>query len=227
METIAFLNSLEKEFKNNSNHIIAKSQKAYMRNQFDFYGIVASKRKEIEKPLFKKYVKSFNPNWKQLAKTLWEKEQRDYQYTSQELTLQYSHEFKTEDINLFEFMIINKSWWDTVDFLSPKILGEYFKLYPETIEKQIEKWILSNNIWLQRSSLLFQLKYKENLNRKLLTHTIYSLLESKDFFIKKAIGWILREYSKTNKDWVIDFVEKTALSNLSSKEALKFIQKMD
>ena len=125
MDTIVFLNSLEKEFKNHSNHIIAKGQKAYMRNQFDFHGIVTSKRREIQKPLFKEYIKSLNPNLEQLTKTLWKKEQRDYQYTAQELILQYSHQFKIEDIHLFEFMIINKSWWDTIDFLSPKILGEY------------------------------------------------------------------------------------------------------
>ena len=225
MDTIVFLNALEKEFKNHSNQIIAKGQKAYMRNQFDFYGIVTSKRREIQKPLFKEYIKSFNPNLERLIKTLWKKEQRDYQYTAQELILKHSNQFKIEDIHLFEFMIINKSWWDTIDFLSPKILGEYFKLYPEKIEQQIEKWILLNNIWLQRSCLIFQLKYKQKLNTKLLTHIIHSLLDSKEFFINKAIGWILREYSKTNEKWVIDFVEKTALSNLSAKEALKFIKK--
>ena len=79
-------------------------------------------------------------------------------------------------------MIVNKSWWDTIDFLSTKVIGQYFKLYPEQIEKKIEKWILSNNIWLQRSSLLFQLKYKENLNTQLLSHIIHSLLGSKSSF---------------------------------------------
>jgi len=122
-------------------------------------------------------------------------------------------------------MVINKSWWDTIDFLSPKIVGEYFKLYPETIENQIEKWIHSNNMWLQRSCLIFQLKYKETLNTQLLTHIIQSLLCSKEFFINKAIGWILREYSKTNPQWVIKFVHTNTLNTLSKREALKFINR--
>ena len=122
-------------------------------------------------------------------------------------------------------MIINKSWWDTIDFLSPKIVGEYFKLYPETIENQIEKWLHSNNIWLQRSCLIFQLKYKETLNTQLLAHIIQFLLGSKEFFINKAIGWILREYSKTNPQWVIKFVYTNNLNTLSKREAFKFINR--
>ena len=133
--------------------------------------------------------------------------------------------FKVGDIKLIEYMIINKSWWDTIDFLSPKILGKYFKLYPDEIEKNTQKWILSNNIWLKRSAILFQLKYKETLNTDLLYRIIVPLSNSKEFFINKAIGWILREYGKTNKEWVINFVKKNKLSNLSNREALKHINK--
>ena len=122
-------------------------------------------------------------------------------------------------------MIINKPWWDTIDFLSPKILGKYFKLFPDEIEKNTQKWILSNNIWLQRSSILFQLKYKEILNTDLLTRIILPLSNTNEFFVNKAIGWVLREYGKTNKDWVFYFVKKNKLSNLSSREALKHINK--
>ena len=88
----------------------------------------------------------------------------------------------------------------------------------------IKKWIKSNNVWLQRSALLFQLKYKTALDTDLLDFTINSLLDTKEFFINKAIGWILREYSKNNPQWVINFVEKTKLSALSKREALRLIK---
>ena len=225
MTSIAFINELDRKFNQQSNLRIAKSQKAYMRNQFDFYGLTTHLRREIQTPLLKKYNLLSINKYDQLIKSLWEKKERDYQYCAQELLLQNFQYFKRVDIYLFEFMIINKSWWDTIDFIAPKILGEYFKLYPKEIEKNINKWLDSNNIWLQRSCLLFQLKYKTNLNTQILTYIIHSLLDSKEFFINKAIGWILREYSKTDKDWVIDFVQKTNLSKLSSREALKFINK--
>jgi len=222
MKSNEFIKSLEKEFNKHSNPSIAKSQKVYMRNQFEFYGLTANKRREIQNS----FVKN-NPitDLKKLATSLWNLKNRDYQYFAQELIYSNHKKFKIDDINLFEYMIVNKSWWDTIDFLAPKILGKYFKLFPEEIDKNIQKWILSNNIWLQRSSILFQLKYKETLNTQLLIRIILPLSNTKEFFINKSIGWILREYSKTNKDWVLDFVEKNKLSNLSIREALKHINK--
>ena len=120
-------------------------------------------------------------------------------------------------------MVTNKSWWDTVDFISSKLIGEYFKIYPDQRAKYVEKWIASKNTWLQRSSVLFQLNYKDNLDTEFLTLVINSLLGSKEFFINKAIGWILRNYSRVNPGWVVDFVNKTELKKLSIKEALRLI----
>ena len=224
MKPHEFINALEKGFKQQSNSLIALNQKAYMRNQFDFYGLTASQRREIQSPLLKKCHAVSKNYLKKITIELWKKEQRDYQYCAQELIFQNNKNLKIGDIQLFEFMITNKSWWDTIDFIAPKIIEKYFKLYPEKIESQIDKWIKSNNIWLQRSCLIFQLKHRENLDTHLLSYTIQSLLGSKEFFINKAIGWILREHSKTNQERVIDFVQKTNLNSLSRREALKFIK---
>ena len=222
MKSIELIKSLEKEFNKHSNPSIARSQKAYMRNQFEFLGLTANKRREIQKKFFQNL--EINDLNKFIYK-LWNLNGRDYQYLAQELLYSNHKNLKAEDIQLIEYMIINKPWWDTIDFLSPKILGKYFKLYPDEIEKNTQKWILSNNIWLKRSAILFQLKYKETLNTDLLYRIIVPLSNSKEFFINKAIGWILREYGKTNKEWVINFVKKNKLSNLSNREALKHINK--
>jgi len=87
----------------------------------------------------------------------------------------------------------------------------------------VKKWLASKNIWLQRFAVLFQLNYKDNLDTGFLTHIINSLLSSKEFFINKAIGWILRNYSKTNPNWVINFANKTKLDKLSRKEVLRLL----
>ena len=218
-----FLKTLETEFAKQANPKIALEQKAYMRNQFEFYGIKSTERREIQKPFF---IKEFLPKKDELeniVKLLWEKPQRDYQYFSQELAFKYVKQLEKKDIELFEYMVTHKSWWDTVDFIAANLMGAYFKKYPEQINVTIKKWLNSNNIWLQRSALLFQLKYKENLDTDLLASSINSLLGSKEFFINKAIGWILREFSKTNPKWVLEFASKTALSSLSRKEALRLI----
>ncbi|MDA9726944.1 DNA alkylation repair protein [Bacteroidota bacterium] len=222
MKSIELIKSLEKEFNKHSNPSIARSQKAYMRNQFEFLGLTANKRREIQNTFFQNLeINDLN----KFIYELWNLNKRDYQYLGQELLYSNHKNFKVGDIKLIEYIIINKSWWDTIDFLSPKILGKYFKLYPDEIEKNTQKWILSNNIWLKRSAILFQLKYKETLNIDLLNRIIIPLSNSKEFFINKAIGWILREYGKTNKEWVINFVKKNKLSNLSNREALKHINK--
>ena len=219
-----FINVLKAEFERNANPEIASGQKAYMKNRFEFYGIKTPVRRKIQKPFF---VKEYLPPKKDLhiiVKTLWEKPEREYQYFGQELVEKYSDKFDKDDITLLEFMITRKSWWDTVDFIATKLAGKYFKIFPDRRNEIIEKWIASENMWLQRTSILFQLKYKNELDTEFLAYVINSLLGSKEFFINKAIGWILRQYSTVNPGWVMDFTSKTQLDKLSRKEALRLIK---
>tara|TARA_B100001059_G_C17768337_1_gene546916 strand:+ start:52 stop:720 length:669 start_codon:yes stop_codon:yes gene_type:complete len=221
---IEFINTLEIEFEKHKNAKIALEQKAYMRHQFQFYGLKATVRREIQKPFFIKEYLPQKSEIEHIIKTLWEKPEREYQLFAQELAFKYVKQLELKDINLFEFMVSNKSWWDTVDFIANKLMGEYFKTFPNQKEKYVTKWLKSDNIWLQRSALLFQLKYKNKIDTVLLSSTINSLLNSKEFFINKAIGWVLREYSRTNPNWVIEFVNNTELSTLSKKEALRLLK---
>lgn len=218
-----FKKTLEAEFSINANPNIAYEQKAYLKNQFEFYGMKTEERRKIQKPFLNKEHLPPKNEAKKLIKMLWLKPEREYQYFSQELAYRYIKQIEENDIELFEFMLLNKSWWDTVDFIATKLVGEYFKSFPKKRDHYVRKWIDSKNIWLQRSALLFQLKYKEKLDPKILGFTINSLLGSKEFFINKAIGWVLREYSRTNPNWVNDFVEITQLASLSRKEALRLM----
>jgi len=219
-----FIRSIESEFKNNSNLKNAIAQKQYMKNKFEFFGIKAPKRREIQKPFLIKAYLPPKSELEKIVKTLWQKPQRELYYFVQEFTQKYIKQLEKEDIELLEYLIVNKSWWDTVDFIAVNLVGEYFKKYPQQRDDYIKKWLQSGNIWLQRTSLIFQLKYKTEIDIKLLTNSVQHLLGTKEFFINKAIGWILREYSKTNPDWVLEFVNKTALSNLSRREAIRLIK---
>jgi 3-methyladenine DNA glycosylase AlkD len=133
--------------------------------------------------------------------------------------------FNPEDIKIIEYMITTKSWWDTVDMVAASLAGKYFIQYPDSIRKVTGEWIKSDNIWLKRSALLFQLKYKAKTDFNLMCEYIRKEASHKDFFIRKAIGWVLREYSKTNSDSVKYFISNTVLSPLSKKEGLKIINK--
>ena len=219
-----FIDSLTHEFENNANPLIALKQQEYVRNKFKYYGLTTTERRKIQAPFL---IKDFLPPKEELpslTKHLWEKEQREYQYFAQELVFKYAKKVQKHDIALYEYMVKTKSWWETVDFIATKLMGNYFKSFPEQKEIYVEKWLKSSNIWLQRSALLFQLKYKQDIDTQLLSHCINSLLGSKEFFINKAIGWVLREYSRTNPIWVVDFSKKTALNPLSKREALRLLK---
>ena len=218
-----FILTLELELKRNANTKIAVAQKAYMRNQFEFYGIKTPLRHEIQKPFLAKSYLPPKTDLEEIIKTLWNKPQREYQFIAQELVFKYTQQFVENDIVLLEFMVTHKSWWDTVDYIAVKLIGAYFTRFPEQLDNYIDRWLTSGNIWLQRCCLLYQLKSKDKMDTQRLQYIIQKLLGSKEFFINKAIGWVLREYGRTNPKWVRNFTENNALANLSRREALRLM----
>ncbi len=219
-----YINTLEIEFLKHANPEYAEVQKRYLKNQFKFFGIRTPHRRDIQKPFLQKKYLPPKQDLNHLIKALWQKPQREFQHFALDLSYKYRKQLDKSDIELFEYLITHKSWWDTVDGVAPKLVGNYFKIYPEQRDVYTKKWLNSGNIWLQRSSLIYQLFYKEELDTEFLAYGIYRLLGSNEFFINKAIGWMLRQYSKTNPVWVEEFVEKTPqLSGLSKREALRLI----
>ena len=93
-------------------------------------------------------------------------------------------------------LIVSKSWWDTVDVLSPHIMGYMFSTYPKLIPQYSDLWIEDENIWLQRSAILYQLHYKGGTDEERLFRYIIRRANSDEFFVQKAIGWVLREYAE-------------------------------
>ncbi len=218
-----YIITLETEFQNQGNPENAVKQKRYLKNKFEFFGLTTPQRRSIQKPFLQKEYLPSKTKLKNIIIELWQKPEREFQHFALDLSYKYLKQIEEDDIELFEYMILNKSWWDTVDGVAPKLVAEYFKKFPQQRETYTSKWLNSGNIWLQRSSLIFQLFYKEDLDTLFLEHAINQLLKSKEFFINKAIGWILRQYSRTNPGWVEEFVDKTELSGLSKREALRLI----
>lgn len=120
-------------------------------------------------------------------------------------------------------LIVSKSWWDTVDVLSPHIMGYMFSTYPKLISQYSDLWIEDENIWLQRSAILYQLHYKGGTDEERLFRYIIRRANNDEFFVQKAIGWVLREYAKTNPESVKSFVLNHQLKPLSKREALKHL----
>ena len=129
--------------------------------------------------------------------------------------------YKKEDIQLIEKLLTTNSCWDSVDAIAKNILGEYLLEFPLETKKVIEYFSNSENMWLNRSAIIFQLGYKHKTNFEILKSECEKHKNSNEFFIQKAIGWVLREYGKTNPDCVKTLVINANLKPLSTKEALK------
>lgn len=212
-------------FKNNSDKTIAAGAKAYMRGQFEFFGLKSEHRRTLQKKCFNKQQLPPKKEAIRTIKQLWKTPNRECQYAGQELYYLYANEMNKKDIEIIEYMLTHKSWWDTVDFIAANILGCYFILFPEKKKNVIRDWSNSNNIWLQRSLILFQLKYKEKTDNKLLSEIIKKHCSTSEFFLNKAIGWALRSYSKTNPVWVKRFIQNNKqLNPLSVREGSKYVQ---
>lgn len=221
----AYLTPIKQAFEQNRNDALSMRMKQYMKGQYAYFGIPSPLRREILRDFLKENRLPPDDELIAITKACWDQPEREFQYFIMEVLGKMAKKADPARIELYEYISVQKSWWDTIDYISSNLVGVHFQKYPDQVKPQTEKWVDSGNIWLQRVSLLFQLKYKAKTDVDLLTRYIDRLIGSKEFFINKAIGWILREYSKTNAVWVVNYVNenKSRLAGLSSREALKWL----
>lgn len=200
-----------------------KGMEAYMRTQFTFIGVPSELRKELLKNHIKVHGLPADDDFKRVIKTLWMADQRELNYCAQELVIRKKWFKKEESLSLIEWMITHRSWWDTVDFIAATIAGAYFIEFKHKSESMAMRWNRSPDMWLIRASLLFQLKYNEKVNLNLMTELIVPHLGSDEFFIQKAIGWALRQVSKTYPAYVRQFITAHKLKPVSQREAIKYV----
>ena len=219
-----YLIPLQTSFEQNADPTKAEPMQKYMRDKFQYLGIKAPERKALMKEFFHENGLPPLEEVEMISKDLWALPQREYQYSAMTILERLKKKLTAEFITLLEYLIVTKSWWDTVDGLASHEVGTLFANYPATKDEYIAKWRTSDNMWLRRTTLLFQLKYKGKTDADLLFALINENLDSDEFFIQKAIGWALREYSKVADTAVIDYVQTTNLAPLSEREALKWLK---
>ena len=194
----------------------------YMKNHFEFYGIKSPFRKKAVAE-FKKENGLLSPEEiEEFVYLCWDNPCRELQYSCMELVAKEKNP-NPDRLELYKWMVVHKSWWDSVDFIASTIIGSLFYKHPDLILEQSQQFIQSQDLWLQRSALIFQLKYKKKTDLNLLFHYCEILAQHPDFFIRKAIGWALRQAGKFYPVEVRDFVKSTSLSKLSVREALKHL----
>ena len=169
--------------------------------------------------------KIFTPpeNLQETLITLWKLPEREYTYAALDLAQKYRK--KLTDLCFIRYLIETRSWWDSVDFLAAHILG-YVVLKTPSLLCDMDKWIEDSNFWIRRSAILCQLKWKEKTDEARLFSYCKKTAHESEFFIRKAIGWSLREYSKTSPQNVAAFIKEnhSLLSPLSFREASKHLK---
>ncbi len=227
-EILEKLDNLEKQFElisNKENKILMEN---YLKNNFSFYGIRKPNLK-IESKEFVDFTKTISKDeLEKLIKLILTKKEREWIYVSTfilEKNINRLNEVK--DVYFIKSLILINPWWDSVDTFSGLILSKILLKYFDSnfIEKFTKEMIKDDDIWMKRASLLCQLKFKSKTNFELQKDLILSVYEINSFWIQKAIGWTLREYSGTNPNEVMKFVKSNEeiFSNLVKKEALRKI----
>lgn len=211
------------DLEENRNELLAVSMERYMQDKFSFLGVRGATRTEIYKKHFPEARKSKVIDW-EFIETCWNKEEREFQYAVVYYLKTMQKFLKKGDISKLKYLVVTKSWWDTVDLLS-KIIGDVVNRNKELKTLMLEWSKKENDIWLRRVAILHQLSFKENVDKLLLETILEDNLCDGEFFINKAIGWALRDYSKVNPEWVRKFIEKnrSEMANLSLREASKYL----
>ena len=212
------------DLEENRNELLAVSMERYMQDKFRFLGVRGATRTEIYKKYFPEARKSKVIDWN-FIETCWNKEEREFQYVVVYYLKAMQKFLKRDDISRLKYLIVTKSWWDTVDLLA-KVVGSLV-LRIEGYDQIMLEWSKDSNIWLRRVAILHQLSFKEKVDEIILDKILVNNLGDSEFFINKAIGWALRDYSKSNPEWVTKFIEKNRenMANLSLREASKYLDK--
>ena len=219
-----YVTSIKTLFEQNADPIQAVPMKKYMRDQFEYLGIKTPKKVALQKAFYKEYGLPKLLELDEILRDLWSLPEREFQYVAMGLLGKFENQIPEKFIDTVEYLIVTKSWWDTVDTIASHTVGTHFKRFPKIRERYLKKWRESKNLWLRRTAILFQLGYKKETDFELLLEIITENLGSDEFFINKAIGWSLRQYARIDPKAVTKFVKTTPLHPMSRREAMKHIE---
>lgn len=200
----------------------AARESAYMRNQFVFYGIPTPRRREVYKALLNDEKKRGTVDWDFLVRC-WADEHREFQYLVVDYLLAMKKFLVYDDVDHIEPFVRSKQWWDTIDGLD-RVIGD-IAFTDSRINDLMLRWSTDPDFWVRRVAIDHQLCRKHATDTALLEKIIVNNFGSKEFFINKAIGWSLRDYSKTDPAWVRAFIAKyrDRIHPLSIREGSKYI----
>lgn len=221
---VAAIELLREAFEPARDPVRAAGMKAYMRNQFEFLGIPTTDRRRLAREALAQVPKPDQANLVELSTALYSLREREYHYAAVDYVAAHVRRCSAGFISHVRELVTTNSWWDTVDGLAASVAGPLVSAHPQLVD-EMDRWIEDENLWVVRTAILHQLRYKERTDSVRLFEYCERQASHRDFFIRKAIGWALREYSKTDPQAVREFIDShaDALSGLSKREGMLWI----
>ncbi len=202
----------------------AEAMSAYLRNQFPFLGIGARDRKVASRPTLVAAKTASPDELMAFAMACWREPEREFSYVACDVLRAQASRLEPQHLDGVRALLTTRSWWDTIDPLATRTVGTMVQAHPE-LAGTMDRWVGSDNFWLVRTAILHQLLYREATD----THRLFSYAQARagddEFFVRKAIGWSLRQYSRIDPQAVRTFVSAhdAELSSLTKREALKHL----
>jgi 3-methyladenine DNA glycosylase AlkD len=217
---------LRHEFERHSDAERAVDMAAYMKDHFVFFGVPTPLRRAIQRPLLHSAVGWDAERLLDVAGACWAEPERELQYVGADLLRKHAAQLEPTDLPLVRVLLETRSWWDTIDTLAVHVVGVMVRGHRE-LREVMDDWIDDPNVWIARTAMLHQLGWKGATDRERLFRYAERQASNPDFFMRKSIGWALREYTRTDPAAVRRFVadHESTLSGLSRREALKRLER--
>ena len=223
----ALIASVRRELRRRADPAKAPEMQAYMKSEQPYLGVqLPVLRAATRAALAGRRLASFE-EWRDTVLALWRAARyREERYAALQLAGEKPYrEYRTPDaLPIYEELIVTGAWWDHVDWVATRHLRELHERFPQEAREAMLAWSRDPHLWKRRAAILSQIGLRERTDTDLLAETIAGSIDDPDFFARKAIGWALREYSKTDGGWVRSFVAERPLSPLSAREALKWLE---
>ncbi|MGI9529063.1 MAG: DNA alkylation repair protein [Acidimicrobiia bacterium] len=198
---------------------------AYMKTEMPFYGVQKKGRIPVVREVTASCPPSDRSEYRDVVLALWCLPHREEKYVAIAYARAFDEWVDASSLPLYRRLVVEGAWWDFVDEIAIKLVGLALHKDRKQTEPQVRMWITDEDMWLRRTSVLSQIGHKEDTDTELLGEACAANLDSGEFFIRKAIGWALREYAKTDPGWVERYVEahRETMSGLSIREATKHL----
>lgn len=210
----------------------AVQQQAYMKSAMPYYGLTSPELRTLLRPLLVEHRFEDRATWEATARRLWDEAgHREERYAVVALLRHAAYRpwIDVDLLPLLEHLVRTGAWWDYVDEIASHLVGQVLLDHRVATTPVMTDWAVDEHLWIRRTAMLCQLRHRERTDTELLSYALVANLDDttfgKEFFIRKALGWALREYARTDAAWVLDFVGTHAdrLSGLSRREALKHL----